>query len=99
MRGEYDLTQRLLAFGSADAEYDAIQDLSVRAVPKAGLGYKLYETKTDFFQVEGGGAYVYQRYFGGDTEDYFAIAFRCGNRTHAALWRTIRGAGRLSSRH
>ena len=75
VRGEYDLTRRLLAFGAADAEYDAIQDLSVRAVPKAGLGYKLYETKTDFFQVEGGGAYVYQRYFGGDTEDYFAIAF------------------------
>lgn len=75
VRGEYDLSDRWLAFASGDAEYDAIQDLSIRAVPKAGLGYKIYETKSSFLQVEAGGAYVYERYFGGDSDDYFAAAF------------------------
>jgi len=81
LRGEYDLTERLYLFGSADATYDAIQKLSIRAIPKAGLGYMLWEeeledAKTNFFSVEGGGAWVYENYFSptGD-KDYFAIAF------------------------
>jgi len=63
-----------------------------RAVPKAGLGYKLYETKTDFFQVEGG-RHTSTNATSGATRRTILRLFRCGNRTHATLWRTIRGAG------
>lgn len=79
LRGEYDLTPRIYTFASADAEYDGIESLSIRAVPKLGLGYQLWEqevseTKKNFLRVEAGGAYVYEKFFGGDTGDYFSIA-------------------------
>ena len=79
VRGEYDFTPRIYGFASGDATYDGIQQLSIRAVPKAGLGYviwqeKLDETRRNFLQAEAGGAWVYEKYFGGDESDYFAIA-------------------------
>jgi hypothetical protein len=79
-RAEYDLTARLYAFGSGEATYDSIQHLSIRGVPKLGLGYTFWEDKLDedkrnFLAGEAGGAYVYQRFFGGDTNDFFAVAF------------------------
>jgi hypothetical protein len=74
-RGEYDLMARLYAFASGDAEYDGVQRLSIRGVPKAGLGYKIWETKTSLFQVEAGGAWVYEQYFGGEDDNFFSVAF------------------------
>lgn len=67
-RGEYDFTERLYGFLSGDATYDAIQKLSIRGVPKAGLGYtiweeKLDETKRNFLAAEAGGAWVYEKFF------------------------------------
>jgi hypothetical protein len=47
IRGEYDFTKRFFGFASIDALYDAIQDLSIRAVPKAGVGYVLWEQQID----------------------------------------------------
>jgi hypothetical protein len=78
-RGEYDIIERLYGFASGEATYDAIQHLSIRGIPKAGLGYTFFEEKLDednrnFLAGEVGGAWVYERYFGGDTNDYFAIA-------------------------
>jgi Protein of unknown function, DUF481 len=69
IRGEYDIIDRLYGFGAGDATYDAIQKLSIRAVPKAGLGYtvweeKLAEAKRNFLALEAGGAWVYEKYFG-----------------------------------
>ena len=75
IRGEYDVIPHLFAFVSQDAEYNEIDSLSLRAVPKAGLGYKLWDTANVLFQLETGGAYVYEKYFGGDTNDYFGIVF------------------------
>lgn len=92
-RGEYDLTKQLYAFGSGDAQYDGIQHLSIRAIPKAGLGYRFWETKTDIFQVEAGGAYVYEKYFGGDTNDFFAVAF--GSFLDTGLWYGSRFSWRM----
>lgn len=83
-RGEYDLTSRLFVFGSGDAQYDGVQRLSIRGVPKAGLGYKIWETKTDLFQVEAGGAWVYEKFFGGESNDFFAVAF--GSFLDTGLW-------------
>ncbi len=80
VREEYDLTARLYAFGSGDATYDGVQKLSIRGVPKAGLGYIIWEEQLDettrnFLQAEAGGSWVYERYFGGMDRDYFAVAF------------------------
>jgi len=82
-RLEYDLTPKWYTFGSGDGEYNGIQHLSFRGIPKAGVGYKIYETKTDLVQVEAGGGWVYEKYFPlfpvnppDDREDnYFTIAF------------------------
>lgn len=68
LRGEYDITPRLYAFTSGDATYDAVQKLSIRAVPKGGLGYTLWEEKLDeekrnFLAAEAGGAWVYEKFF------------------------------------
>lgn len=83
LRGEYDLTERFYVFASGDATYDAIQKLSIRGVPKLGLGYLLWEEKLDepkrnFLSVEAGGAWVYEKYFqstGTPDNDYPAVAF------------------------
>ncbi|HSP99899.1 MAG TPA: DUF481 domain-containing protein [Candidatus Dormibacteraeota bacterium] len=82
IRDEYDLTERFYVFGSGDATYDAIQKLSIRGVPKLGVGYllweeKLAEPKRNFLAVEVGGAWVYEDYFnstGTPANDYFAVA-------------------------
>jgi putative salt-induced outer membrane protein YdiY len=75
VRGEYDVLPRLYGFSSGDATYDAVKRISIRGVPKIGLGYKIIDTKTSLFQIETGGAWIYERYFGGDSNDYFGIAF------------------------
>jgi len=79
LRGEYDLTERIYAFASGDAEYDGIQRLSIRGVPKGGFGYNFYHFKDDtterLIQGEAGLAWVYERYFGGEDQNYFAPAF------------------------
>ncbi len=75
VRGEYDFTERWFTYGQGDAEYDGIQRLSIRAVPQGGLGYRIYKTKDSFVAVTGGGGYVYERFFGGDTNDYFTLVF------------------------
>lgn len=84
VRGEYDLTKQLYAFGAGSAEYDGIQQLSLRTIPKAGLGYRIWETKTDIFQVEAGAAWVYEKFFGGDDNNFWAVAF--GSYLDIGLW-------------
>jgi putative salt-induced outer membrane protein YdiY len=75
LRGEYNVTQRLFVYGSATAEYDEIASLSIRTVPKGGAGYRFWQSTKGFLSGDVGFAYVYQRYFGGDTEDYPAVSF------------------------
>ncbi len=80
VRGEYDFTERLYGFASDDVKYDTIERLRIRSVPKAGAGYTIYredldEERQNFLNVEGGGGWVYQRFVGGDEENYFAVAF------------------------
>ena len=74
LRHEYDLTSRLFAFGSIEAEHDGIESLALRAIPKLGAGYKIVDRENVLFSVDSGLAYVYQKYFGGDTESYLALA-------------------------
>ncbi|MGH7789288.1 MAG: DUF481 domain-containing protein [Candidatus Binatia bacterium] len=90
-RGEYDFTPRFYGYGSGDATYDAIQKLSIRAIPKAGLGYVFWEDqldddRRDFLSGDVGGAWVYEKFFTqrfdngpiqseSPENNYFAIAF------------------------
>ena len=78
IRGEYDFTKRFFAFASFDALYDAIQDLSIRAVPKAGVGYVLWEQQIDadrrnFLSADIGPGWVYEKFFGGEDDSFFTI--------------------------
>lgn len=75
IRGEYDLSKRIFVLAGVDAEYDEIERLSIRTVPKAGLGWHVYKTKTSFFNLETAPAYNYERFFGGDTNESFGISF------------------------
>jgi hypothetical protein len=80
VREDYSFTPRVYGFASGDATYDAIQHLSIRGVPKAGMGYVIWEQpldagKRNFLQAEVGPSWVYEKYFGGSHRDYFAIAF------------------------
>ena len=79
-RGEYDFTPRVYGYASGDGTYDGIQRLSIRGVPKAGIGYVIWQEKLDeerrnFLQADVGGGWVYERYFGGEDNSYAAIAF------------------------
>ncbi|MCK6553102.1 DUF481 domain-containing protein [Candidatus Binatia bacterium] len=75
IRGDYSFTDNFFGFTAADALYDAIQKLSIRTAPRAGLGYKVYNTKTAYLQFEAGAGYLYERYFGGSTNDYPTAVF------------------------
>ena len=75
LRGEYDIIPRLYWYGSQDAEYDEIESLSYRLVPKTGIGYRFWDTETFLFQADTGAAYVYENFFGSDDAGYFSIAF------------------------
>jgi len=80
IRGEYDITDRWYGFASVDGEYDGIERLSIRTVPKGGVGYTIWQEDLDdkrqnFLKAEAGIGWVYQRYFGGVDDNYFTVAF------------------------
>lgn len=80
IREDYSFTPRVYGFASGDATYDGIQRLSIRGVPKVGLGYvfwqePLEEDRRNFLAGEVGPSWVYERYFGGADRDFWAIAF------------------------
>jgi putative salt-induced outer membrane protein YdiY len=72
-RLDYDLSDRTFAFGQVSAEYDEIQNLSLRTDPVAGIGYRFVKHEKLMIAGRMGPGYVYQRYFGGGTENYFTI--------------------------
>ncbi|MBW2430058.1 MAG: DUF481 domain-containing protein [Deltaproteobacteria bacterium] len=74
-RLDYDLSDRLFWFGLVSAEYDEIQSLSLRTDPTVGLGYRFIMREKLKISGRTGPGYVYQRYFGGDTDNFFTILF------------------------
>jgi len=44
-RQEYELTEHFFPYGNGFLEYNAIQRLSVRGIPEAGVGYKLWKAE------------------------------------------------------
>lgn len=79
VRGEYDLTERIYSFADTYAEYDEVESLSLRFTPKAGPGYRILNidtaSETRLWSVDVGPGWVYERFFGGDDNSYFTIAF------------------------
>ena len=75
LRGEYDLTPRFYTFAAGAAEYDEVESLSLRATPKGGVGVHIINTEKNTLNADIGGAWVYERFFGGSENRYFAIAF------------------------
>jgi len=68
IREDYSFTPRVYGYVSGDATYDGIQHLSIRGVPKAGVGYvfwqeQLDEDRRNFLQGEVGPSWVYEKYF------------------------------------
>ena len=74
-RLDRDLSERTFAFGQLTAEYDEIQSLSLRTDPVVGLGYRFVNREKLMISGRTGPGYVYQRYFGGENENYFTILF------------------------
>lgn len=83
-RHEFEFAPRWFAFGSGEAEYDEIEELSLRAVPRLGVGRRLYESENAWFSVDAGGAYVSERFFGGSTNQYPGPGARGGVRLAAS---------------
>lgn len=68
-----DLSDRTFVIGQIKAEYDEIQNLSLRTVPVVGVGYRFFNREKLTISGHSGPGYVYQRYFGGDTDNFFTI--------------------------
>jgi hypothetical protein len=74
-RFEYDFAPRWFGFGSLEGEHDAVERIAFRGIPKAGIGYKVWEVpETAYLSVDAGAAWVYERFFGGVRNDYFSLA-------------------------
>lgn len=56
-------------------EYDEPQRLSLRAVPTAGMGYRVLRTGPLTLTARTGGGYVYERYFNDRINDYATAIF------------------------
>jgi len=74
-RLDYDLSDRLFGFGAVSAERDEIQQIKFRTDPTAGLGYRFVKREKLIISGRTGPGYVYQKFFDGRTDDYFAILF------------------------
>ena len=74
-RLDRDLSVRTFAFGQATAEYDEIQSLSLRTDSEVGLGYRFVNREKLMIAGRSGPGFMYQRFFGGDTDKYFTLLF------------------------
>ena len=72
---EMPLVPRTYLWGSTDALNDPIEDLSVRSVTGAGLGYHLIEHERGKLDGEIGPGYTYERFHGGDENDRATMRF------------------------
>ena len=72
---QYTFVDKLFAFGEMQGNYDAIQFLSIRTQPFVGLGYDFIDTDDATLAAKIGMGWIYERYFGGDHEEYAATSF------------------------
>ncbi len=75
IRQEYDVSSHFFAFGSQYAENDDVESLSIRSISRVGFGYKLFTSESARITLDGGPGYVYERYYGGDDNQFPTIGF------------------------
>lgn len=63
-RYAFNLSPRVFGYGSLNLSYDQLQDIDLRAVAVAGLGYHVVKTDATVFDLFGGLAYNHTRYVG-----------------------------------
>jgi hypothetical protein len=100
-RGELDLTEHVYSYLSTRFTHDNQLHLSMRAEPRGGAGYYFVKSKTANFSSDVGVAWIYENYFGAETDaagikhgrgenDYWSIAFGAqadAVLAYGALWR------------
>jgi putative salt-induced outer membrane protein YdiY len=74
VRPEHDFTDRVFGFASLEGEHDGVEALSVRLIPKLGLGYFVLKTDDWRISVDEGIAFVYEKFYDGTRNDYVALA-------------------------
>jgi putative salt-induced outer membrane protein YdiY len=74
-RLDYTISDRLFSFGAVSAERDEIQQIRFRTDPNVGLGYRFVKRENLIISGRSGPGYVYQKYYDGQTNDYFTILF------------------------
>ena len=62
LRYDHDISKRVFAFVSGDFEHDALQDLTLRSILGAGLGFHAINTKNTSLDLLAGGAYTRENY-------------------------------------
>jgi hypothetical protein len=75
---DHALVGRLFGYGELTGEYDEVQRLSLRLVPILGLGYRILQTERLVLEARTGGGYVYERFFGATSNEYFTVSFGGG---------------------
>ena len=90
MRLEYDLFDSVFTFAGGTGEYDEVERLSFRGTPNAGLGYRLIDSERALLKVGIGGGWVYERFFGGDENDYVTAVFGFESRYELPFGTTFR---------
>ena len=78
--GEYDLWGHWYLFGLPAVEFDIPRRIKIRTYPSAGIGYRLIDTKTGLFQIQGGFGYVYEDFQIFGTNSYASGAIGAGGR-------------------
>jgi len=63
-RYDHNLTKRIFVFGSADYTHNGLQDLNLRSIYSAGLGYHLISTDRTTLDLLGGLNYTRETYSG-----------------------------------
>jgi putative salt-induced outer membrane protein len=64
---DHDLAPGVFAFGKLGLEHDSITDMTLRTLLGAGVGVHIVQTKSDTFDVFGGGSYVDTTYSSAQT--------------------------------
>lgn len=70
----YTVWDHIFVFGDMAATYNAIQKLSLRAQPSAGAGWDFIDNDQGRVSAKAGFGWVFESYFGGDENEYAALA-------------------------
>ena len=88
VRQEIDLTKRVFALGSFEAEHDGVESLAYRLIPKLGAGFKIWDGETRYLAFDAGPAYVYERFYDDSLNNYVSLAFGAESKWKLPWWKS-----------